>query len=303
MSDNNFLKKNYILCNGFWPGFAENTDANTFSFFNDIFKECKFNNFELTTDLNKATILFESLFGQSLLDFKKWDLTIHYSGEPFTTKKIYDIYLDSEFNDLKKKYVNIPLCVYYIFNKKCIDIFLNNFKLKTFNNIPKKFCCFIVSNPKSLIRNKVFFELNKYKKIDSFGSYCNNMGKTLHINYWSSDFINFLSEYKFVLCFENTKKGSYVTEKIVNPLLANIIPLYWGSEHVKHIFNDKSFLYLENETDESINKFIDLITKIDNNDNDYLEIVNSPKMTLSNINYYKNNYTINNIANNINKII
>ena len=60
---------------------------------------------------------------------------------------------------------------------------------------------------------------------------------------------------------------------------------------------------MENETDESINKFIDLITKIDNNDNDYLEIVNSPKMTLSNINYYKNNYTINNIANNINKII
>ena len=65
MSDNNFLKKYYILCNGFWPGFAENTDANTFSFFNDIFKECKFNNFELTTDLNKATILFESLFVQS----------------------------------------------------------------------------------------------------------------------------------------------------------------------------------------------------------------------------------------------
>ena len=129
------------------------------------------------------------------------------------------------------------------------------------------------------------------------------MGKKLHINYWSSDFINFLSEYKFVLCFENTKKGSYITEKIVNPLLANIIPLYWGSEHVKHIFNDKSFLYLENETDEAINKFIDLITKIDNNDNDYLEIVNSPKMTISNINYYKNNYTINNIANNINKII
>ena len=60
---------------------------------------------------------------------------------------------------------------------------------------------------------------------------------------------------------------------------------------------------MENETDESINKFIDLITKIDNNDNDYLEIVNSPKMTISNINYYKNNYTINNIANNINKII
>jgi hypothetical protein len=128
------------------------------------------------------------------------------------------------------------------------------------------------------------------------------MGKKLDINYWSEDFIHFLSEYKFALYFENTKKGSYITEKIVNPLLANIIPLYWGSEHIKDIFNDKSFLYLENETDESIKKFIDLIIKIDNNDHDYLEIVNSPKMTINNINYYKNNYSITSIANNIDKL-
>ena len=296
-------KKNYLLCNAFWPGFVENTDANTFLFFNNIFKLCKFKNFELTKDINKANILFESLFGKSLINQKKWDLTIFYSGEPFTTNNKYDVYLDSEFNNFDKKIINIPLCIYYIFNKKCFDILSNSFKLRDINKLPPKFCCFIVSNPKSSVRNKVFLELNKYKKVDSFGSYNNNMGKKLSINYWSNDFINFLSEYKFALYFENTKKGTYITEKIVNPLLANIIPLYWGSNHIEKIFNINSFLYLKNEDNESIKNFIDLIIKLDNNNDEYLKIVNNRKMTIENIEYYKKNYCENNIANNINLII
>lgn len=296
-------KKNYLLCNAFWPGFVENNDSNTFLFFNHIFKLCKFKNFELTKDINKANILFESLFGKSLINQKKWDLTIHYSGEPFTTNNNYDIYLDSEYSSVEKKIVNIPLVIYYIFNRKCTDILFNNFKLKTYEDIPKKFCCFIVSNGNSPVRNKVFFELNKYKKIESWGKHYNNMGKVLSTNYWSPEFIKFLSEYKFALYFENTKKGTYITEKIVNPLLANIIPLYWGSNHIEKIFNINSFLYLKNEDNESIKDFIDLIIKLDNNDDEYLKIVNNRKMTSENIEYYKKNYCENNIANNINLII
>lgn len=305
MSNIDFSKKNYILCNGFWPGFIENTDSNTFIFFDNIFKKSKFKNFELTNDLNKANILFESLFtkGRSYLALKKWDLTIHYSGEPFTTRNNYDIYLDSEYSSVEKKIVNIPLVIYYIFNRKCIDIFFNNFKLKTYEDIPKKFCCFIVSNVKSPVRNKVFIQLNKYKKIESWGNHYNNMGKVLSTDYWSPEFINFLSEYKFALYFENTKKGTYITEKIVNPLLANIIPLYWGSDHIKEIFNVNSFLYLEDGSDESIKEFIDLIISIDNNDDEYLKIVNSRKMSNYNINYYKKNYNLDKIANDINNII
>jgi hypothetical protein len=35
-----------------------------------------------------------------------------------------------------------------------------------------------------------------------------------------NDFLNFISNYKFIICFENTKFETYLTEKIINPYLA-----------------------------------------------------------------------------------
>ena len=46
-----------------------------------------------------------------------------------------------------------------------------------------------------------------------------------------------MSEYKFVICFENSEEDAYITEKIINPLLANVIPVYWGNKRIGDYFN------------------------------------------------------------------
>ena len=84
----------------------------------------------------------------------------------------------------------------------------------------------------------MFTILNSYKKVHSYGKFNNNMGMNLNFNYWTDEFRRFISNYKFIICFENSKFGTYSTEKIINPYLAEIIPIYWSSNKINNIINN-----------------------------------------------------------------
>ena len=112
-----------------------------------------------------------------------------------------------------------------------------------------------------------------------------------------NEYLNFIGKHKFIICFENTKKGTYITEKIINPYLSNIIPIYWGTQYVKKVLNTDSFLFLNDETSKS--SFIDLINKVvelDTDDEKYLKMVNAPVFTNDNLSYWNDNYTIERMA-------
>lgn len=298
------MSMNYIYMNAFWYGFDNKTDANHYVFFEKIFKLSKLNNFEFTNDIYKANILFESVFGESLVTFKKWHYTIHFSGEPFKNKTSnYSVVLDSENNisePTQFNIVDVPLSVYYVHNNNFIERLISRPRI---NKIPSEFCCFIVSNPKCHARNRMFEMLNNYKKIHSYGKAMNNMGYNIDYNYWTEEYFNFIGKYKFIICFENTKKGTYITEKIINPYLARIVPIYWGTHHVKNVINTESMLFLEDETDESYIKLINQIIELDTNDEKYLEFINKPTLTSFNLEYWNKHYTIENIAKKIDHII
>ena len=55
--------------------------------------------------------------------------------------------------------------------------------------------------------NKMFDFLSKYKKVDSYGRYKNNMG-AIGNDFASDDYIKLISQYKFIICFENKKVES-----------------------------------------------------------------------------------------------
>ena len=297
---NKKLTKNYVYINGFWYGFLNKKDIITITFFNYLFKNTKLKNFKIVNNINNANILFESVFlkKNSLINYKKWKYTIHYSGEPYYNNLNYDLILNSDLTNIKKNIVDLPLFVNYIYSNNLMNKLLNR-SIKT--TIPTKFCCFIVSNSGCDVRNKMFEMLSLYKKVDSYGKYANNMNMNIKYKWWSDEYIKFISNYKFIICFENTKIRTYSTEKIINPYLAHIIPIYWSSHHIKKIINPKSMLFLENETDKSFNKLMNKVIELDNDDKKYLEFVNRPVFT--NLNYWNNNYTINKIRSNINKII
>ena len=156
--------------------------------------------------------------------------------------------------------------VQYGLDFKLYQTLNSNWKLKE----KTKFCCFIVSNPKCSKRNEFFKLLNKYKKVDSLGRYENNCDLLKNINnFYSDQYYKVISQYKFIICFENKSKPYYVTEKIYTAYKSNVVPIYWGDPKVTNVFNPKTFINIGKYAD--FNKYIDLIKLLDNNSELYNE--------------------------------
>jgi hypothetical protein len=112
--------------------------------------------------------------------------------------------------------------------------------------------------------------LSKYKKVDSGGRHMNNLG------YLVEDKRKFQSEYKFSIAFENNAYRPeyewYITEKPMEAMIVNSIPLYSGGSKISEDFNTKSLVNMHDFKDED--DMIEYIIELDKNDNLYLEKLN-----------------------------
>jgi hypothetical protein len=131
-----------------------------------------------------------------------------------------------------------------------------------------KFCNFIYSNEWAKERI-VFFELlSKYKKVDSGGRVKNNLG------FQVDDKLSFILPYKFTLAFENSSYPGYVTEKLIEPMFSNSIPIYLGNPRVSEEFNPRSFINCHEHDDWQ--SMIERIIEIDQDDSLYRKCLKAP---------------------------
>jgi len=261
-----------VFFSGFWPGFLDRTDANHIGFFEKLLSHTKLADYEISLDPFHANVLIES-YGSKLCNLKPWKYKIFYSGESVPISYAdYDIVLCNE--PMKANRIDLPLFAMYIYNHD----FLQRLSMRpVITKPPSKFCCFIVSNPDARVRNHIFDRLNTYKRVDSYGRHRNNMQYQTLPPYWTQGYWDLISQYKFMLCFENNKIGTYMTEKIVNAYLANVVPLYWSTHHAKNVFDMRSMIFLENENEpREVDAFLQQIIAMDQNDALYLECVNRP---------------------------
>ena len=71
-----------------------------------------------------------------------------------------------------------------------------------------------------------------------------------------------LSQYTFVLAFENSDSDGYITEKIVQALLAGTIPLYWGGgKYLQETIPAACFINCRHEDPERVHNRIKQITQ------------------------------------------
>ncbi|HEY9851381.1 MAG TPA: glycosyltransferase family 10 [Leptolyngbyaceae cyanobacterium] len=107
-----------------------------------------------------------------------------------------------------------------------------------------KFCNFIYSH-RVPFREKFYKVLAKYKPIDAPGKSMKNIDSidTAHNqgDIWQRK-KKFLSQYKFTIAFENYSYPGYNTEKLLDPMNVNSLPIYWGNPHIALHFNTKSFI-------------------------------------------------------------
>ena len=160
----------------------------------------------------------------------------------------------------------------WIFEKRYLNIKNKDFTQNRINSlnskINKKFCAAVISNYLSSdnFRIKFINELNKYKKVDMGGRFMNNIGEPV------KNKTKFLSLYKFSIAMENSEGQGYVSEKILDSLIAGTIPIYYGGYMIDEFINPKAYILIRNEND--IKQKIEYIKKIDNDDNLYKKILN-----------------------------
>jgi hypothetical protein len=99
-----------------------------------------------------------------------------------------------------------------------------------------RFCSFVVSNPLCPVRNAFFHRLSRYRPVDSGGRLFNTLGRRV------DDKMAFIAQSKFTIAFENESTPGYTTEKVMEPMLVDSIPIYWGDPLVGRDFDTRSFL-------------------------------------------------------------
>jgi hypothetical protein len=257
-----------ISFHAFWDRFFDD-EQNNISFFKELFSEVE--NLIYVKDASQSDIIVNSLYGTKV----KRDNKIHilFGSEPNYPKDEDDIVLGGLDETIYKNAINIPLFLSYLYCNNFLERCINK-TLRTV--VPSKFCCWIVSNDKCIERNNIFFLLNSYKSVHSVGMAFNTTGYLLTHPWGSKGFFDFISQYKFVICGENTKIDQYITEKIFHGYLSQTIPIYYGSDYSKKVFNSDSYLNLENTDEQSYMKLLNRVIEIDNDDSKWLSIVNSP---------------------------
>ena len=272
----------FVYVNNFWNGFLEKNDPVNIYFFLNLF-ETVFSEKIMVGSFEQADILLESCFGPCLLiKQKNWKYSFFFSGEsqeryplPLNLHTFYTAVLRCKhsFNNI----INVPLFIPYLhcYYNSINEDMLNMNDTNCNNKIPPKNIVAIISNGYSEKRNFFLDELEKVFPIDYRGPFRNN-APIISEKYNTKEFQEIISEYKFILTFENSIDETYVTEKITHGFLANIIPIYWGTKYVKKCFKQKRFIRLDGFDIDDIKTVIQKIKFLSENEKEYLEVVNQP---------------------------
>ncbi|MBD5225163.1 MAG: glycosyltransferase [Bacteroidales bacterium] len=134
------------------------------------------------------------------------------------------------------------------------------------------FCSLVMRNSTNCDPRRIMIAdlIGSYRPLSYGGSFRNNTGGCV------ADKIDFISRYKFNLALENSIVEGYVTEKILEPLVAYTVPIYWGSHAATTDFNPDAFINAADyDTSEGL---LEAVKQLDNDPASYLAMLRAPRL-------------------------
>lgn len=224
-------------------------------------------NVEVLTDSSQEPdiLFFPHLGGKDL----KWTncIRVYFTIESdYPNYNLCDYAIGLSDIGIPNRFLHFPIYVFYNDILRKYES-MNSTDVDTKWALGRDFCSTLVSNP---IRDGIYFDLfkklNEYKTIASGGSWNNTIGFNV------PDKLEFIKNYKFNLAIENRKAPGYVTEKLLEPIVARTIPIYWGSsDWVKKEFGEGG--YIDISDFDTLDHAVDYIRKVDNDDELYMQIL------------------------------
>jgi hypothetical protein len=190
-----------------------------------------------------------------------------------------------------------PVINYYLYNDYIMDTFENNvahvaiMRILYYNsihsqceisNVPfesKKFCLFTSRNSLNNAKHCILGDMMKIGKVD----FIHECGVDISDKscYNSPEILRLFSQYKFVICFENSNTHGYITEKIFNVFLSGAIPIYNGAPDIENYVNKKAFIQYNGAS------ILNKISLLSSSDVVYNRVTSEPKISPS---FSSNNY-------------
>ncbi len=177
------------------------------------------------------------------------------------------------------KYIRVPWYYFSNFNTKIRTDYNREADQGKCNPNKRYFACFLVTNNSEgdnwrnhkpfdgcLARTKIFNKLSTYKRVESGGKYLNNIGRVIPPN----ETMEWLSNCKFIIAYENQSYDGYITEKPFQAYFAGAIPIYYGHPTAVTDMNKDAIIYagdFNNEDD-----LVEYIKKVDNDEDLYCKI-------------------------------
>ncbi len=135
---------------------------------------------------------------------------------------------------------------YWVVALRCYG--LTGFNLAKTKNITipplgdRRVCNFLYSHQVSF-REKYATELMQFCEVVAPGVSLRNTSETVPPGVRAK--VDFLAGFNFTIAFENSKDDGYTTEKLLEPLMAGSIPIYWGNDRVGEDFDARCFINVE----------------------------------------------------------
>ena len=238
---------------------------------------------------HRKKIYFFSVLGDmNNIHLRKGKTNIFFSGEnmysdrfasyrAFCEKQHFDLYIDFTYY-VNKNSIRFPLWLMCMFKPEADD---NDRKTRVeqlrYPNFEGKqrFCSLVASHDFNGIRGKMFDTLSSIDKVVSAGIFRNNSDE-LH-SVLPDNKHDFIKQFKFNICPENSNHHLYVTEKIFQAIDAGCIPLYWGGDNSPecNILNKDAILFW-NEDDNT--ELIKTVKEINTDIHTYNNFAKQPRL-------------------------
>jgi alpha(1,3/1,4) fucosyltransferase len=246
--------------------------------------------------INKHThkeIAVFSVFGSRLnIKIDRSNFKIFFTGENVHARFIeyQDLMLSNKNIDLSvgfdylehDQYIRFPVWLMNLFEPQESSYKSIKQKCENWNKYDEikereKFCSFLSRH--DYFGDRLFF----YNEISSIGG-VDSDGEFMHNNddlkrKFNDDKFEYLRNYKFNLCPENSNYPGYCTEKVFEAITCGCVPIYWGTDNnpEPEVLNHNAIFFLKNQgsNDQTLNE----ILLLKENKKLYLEFARQKRFT------------------------
>ncbi len=215
---------------------------------------------ELTPDVAEADLVVHSLFGREHL--KARGAKLLYSGDPWTSRSASDWTIDWRLVEQDRHLRMLTGLVHALGHTGAEG---EAALYPAPDPAGRDFCNFIYSNGRCPMRNAFYSMLDRRRRVASLGSVHHDtddpsLGRRSDAG-WHDAKMSVLSKYRFTIAFESTELAGYTSEKIIDALQADTVPIYWGNPCIDLDVDPRCFISFYDHP--TLSKLVERVLEVD----------------------------------------